>query len=789
MHRRVLGFLIALPILLFFAIWQADIKMDISAFFMAGDSAEERLVASNMQNGELSRRYLASIEQPASEESPVEFMREFRGELTRINGISRVWGDELTEQEILELLSFYLPYRYHLYTLQPETDVPGMFTAAALDARAEGIKQGLLSPEAQWVKRVLGEDPMFLISNWLHRFSGNTRKGHQFASLVIETEAAGLDTEKQQPVRQKIEDAFSRMNLKYGNRYKLEMTGVPLFAMAVQEQMVRDATLVSCISIVVMLLLFTLLFRSIWALVSVSLTLIAAATVATILTSLVFGYIHALTLALGTTLIGICIDYPIHTLVHAAGSGERATNAAKRIWPSLMLGAITTVVGYAALSFTGFPGMQQIALYAGVGILTSLLIARFILPCAIDQHARLMAPAFSFNVWLQITGKRKLKVPVIIMGVAVLLLGLPGMNWQDDLGELSPSLEKMDEKDQRIRSHMQSIEPGRFVLIHADTMEKALQTNEAVLGALQKVKVDGKLEAYYSVYPWLASQSLQQRNIRAFSEQLSSNSMTLWHEAMEKAGMRSSRLADPAIPDIAPLRLQDVAGSPAGRFIAGQHVTTDHESILTIWLGNHDANAVRSALSGMKQAEYVSQKDLINEMNAGYRNKAIEALSYGSILILLLLTLRYRSPATAIRAVAPAMLSTAIVLGCWGISGQPLGMLHLVGMLLAVSICVDYGIFFVENRAENIRLTYQAIVASALTTIAAFSCLGLAENPVLQILAWTIAPGVFLGFFLCPLLLQKTAPGCWQQIELSGFRAQGLSGLVLVHIAAFSLGS
>jgi len=50
-------------------------------------------------------------------------------------------------------------------------------------------------------------------------------------------------------------------------------------------------------------------------------------------------------------------------------------------------------------------------------------------------------------------------------------------------------------------------------------------------------------------------------------------------------------------------------------------------------------------------------------------------------------------------------------------------------------------------------ITYQAIVVSALTTILAFSCLGLAENPALQTLAWTIAPGVFLGFFLCPLLI------------------------------------
>jgi len=162
---------------------------------------------------------------------------------------------------------------------------------------------------------------------------------------------------------------------------------------------------------------------------------------------------------------------------------------------------------------------------------------------------------------------------------------------------------------------------------------------------------------------------------------------------------------------------------------------------------------VKQAMAGIPQAQYVSQKDLMNEMNATYRGKAIEGRAYGAPVILLLLTLRYRSLNHAAQALSPAMVSAAIVLGCWGLSGQPVGMLNLVGMLLAVAICVDYGIFFIENRAHNMGLTYQAIVVSALTTMVAFSCLGLAENPALQTLAWTIAPGVFLGFFLCPLLI------------------------------------
>lgn len=755
MHRRVLGFLLALPFLIVGAIWQADIKTDISAFFLAGDSPQTTLLASNMQTGELSRRYLLSIEYPESEESPVEFLELLRSDLAKIDGIERVWGEGLSEDELDDLISFYLPYRYHLYSLTPQMDVPEVFSEAVLAGRAEAIKQGLLSPESQKMKTILAQDPMFLISNWLKRFPEKRSSEGHYASLVIETAAAGLDTTSQRPVRDKIEESFYRINSEYGKRYHLAMTGVPIFAMAVQEQVAKDVMLVSTISMIAMVLLFILLFRSLIALVSVSLTLVASATIATIATSLVFGQIHALTLALGSTLIGICVDYPIHTMVHAAGGEEGSLESTKRIWPSLMLGAVTTVVGYAALSFTGYPGMQQIALYAGIGILTSLLVSRYILPYAIERHASSMRAGFSFSGWLNVAGSWKLKLPVVVGSLLLFLFSLSGMSWQNDLSRLSPSLEALKANDREVRSHMQSIEPGRFVLIYAESVEQALQANEAVSLVLEQLKVADKLDAYYSVYPWVASKALQQKNVELFSQYLSGENIARWRASVDQVGIRSSSLKAPAIPNVEMLSLERVTASTVGRYLSGQYIVGEGEAILTVWLGRHDAEAVQGALAGIPQAQYVSQKDLMNEMNDAYSRKAIKSLAYGALVILLLLTLRYRSPKIASQALLPAMVSVAIVLGAWGLSGQPLGMLHLVGMLLAVAICVDYGIFFIENRARNMGLTYQAIVASALTTMVAFSCLGLAENPALQTLAWTITPGVFIGFFLCPLLIRS----------------------------------
>jgi len=744
-----------LPLLLATAIWQMHIKTDISAFFMSGGSAETNRIAGNMQTGELSRRYILSIAQPDQARGAPEITEQLRQALSALPGIHRVWGSGMSEKEVDALIAFYLPYRYQLFSLNPEASITPLFSDNALHNRAASIRQALLSPQGQTVKQIIQTDPLFIFSTWLQQLAGNRSADQRYASLIVETVASGLDSAAQQPIKQQIEQTFERINSDYNHRYTLAMTGVPIFAMAVKQQVTQDVTLVSSASSVIMLLLFVLLFRSLRTLLVVSLTLIASASAATLVTSLLFGEIHALTLALGTTLIGICVDYPIHTIVHAAGSNNSPVESTRRIWPSLLLGALTTIIGYAALSFTGYPGMQQIALYAGSGILTALLISRFILPYALPDHSqRPLLPAVDIGRWLQFTNRSRLQWPLILTASLLLALGAGQLNWNNDISRLSPSLNELKQNDQQIRSRIQSIEPGRFILVHAPTMEAALQANEALLLRLEQAKKEGTLDAYFSVFPWLASNALQQRNTQSFSQQFTAAMLAQWHRALGDAGIHAAALPEPVIPEQPPLTINEVLTSPAARYIAGQYITTDQETILTIWLGRHNSAAIERIVETMERARYVSQKDMINEINATYADRTVTTLSIASLLILLLLAWRYRNLKRAVTALAPAILAAAIVLTGWGFSGLPFGMLHLLGMLLAVAICVDYGIFFVENRSGDYALTYRAIVISALTTIAAFACLGLAENPALQALAWTIAPGVLLGFLLCPLLIR-----------------------------------
>ena len=202
--------------------------------------------------------------------------------------------------------------------------------------------------------------------------------------------------------------------------------------------------------------------------------------------------------------------------------------------------------------------------------------------------------------------------------------------------------------------------------------------------------------------------------------------------------------------------MQQALASPAKYLLENQLIITESQTLLMIWIAQHDPAVLRKVFNGIPGVTYFSQRDLLNQMAADYQSRAQLTLQIGLVIILLLLLFRYRNILTTLRTLLPALIAAVFILAGWSLSQQDISFLHLVGFLLAVAICVDYGIFYQENRSGNIALTYQAMAASMLTSVLAFSCLAAATSASLQLLGQVVALGVVLRFLLCPVIIKPS---------------------------------
>lgn len=761
MHRSLpaIVYFISLPLLIALAIVTTQFKTDISAFVIAGDNAEEILLASEIQSGTLSRRYILSIAAGENQKVSSGFINELKKQFNSIPGVVDVWAVNDNKGALEVLYSLYVKQGAHLYSYKPEQELAEIITESALAERAAGLKQALLSPQGRYIKKIALQDPLLLslygFKGLARQFQNQQSQSGQFANLILQTSMSGMNVPAQLAIQQQIRLAFATLATP-PHDYQLEMTGVPMFAVATQTLIEEDIFFISIFSSLALMLLFLLIFRSFRVLFWVFSLLLMVMTIAILVTNLVFGSVHGMTIAIGSTLIGICIDYPIHAIVHAQGLPHaQRLSVIKRIFPSLFMGAVTTLIGYIALGLSGYPGFQQVAVYTGTGILVSLLLTRYIFPRLMTGTAKNIQP-FSFIVfWPAFCLRYRWVLLIIVLILSVSgALQLERLQWMQDLQQLTPELDYLKVTDKKIRARMVSMEPGRFVLISGATVEETLQKAELVYPRLDPLKHAGDLEDYFGLYPWLLSEQQQLANQKLLLSTLGEQQRQFWRNALQAQGLSVSRLGELDYTQAETLQLQQLLQSPIAKLISNQIVVTGQRVLLMIWLSRHQPEAVIKALADIEHVQYFSQRDMLNRMAVDYQRRAEITLLTGLVLIFCLLWLRYKSIVTALSTLSPAFLSALMILSLWAWTGEAISFLHLVGFLLAVAICVDYGIFYQENRSGHLALTYQAMAASMLTSALVFGCLIFAQTSMLQTLAKVVSCGVILGFLLCPILIK-----------------------------------
>ena len=83
----------------------------------------------------------------------------------------------------------------------------------------------------------------------------------------------------------------------------------------------------------------------------------------------VFGSIHGLTLAFGTGLIGLAIDYGLHSAFNVSFRG---------VWRANLCGILTTVAGFGVMLFSEIPLLRQLMFFALVGLVVTYLLFFFL---------------------------------------------------------------------------------------------------------------------------------------------------------------------------------------------------------------------------------------------------------------------------------------------------------------------------------------------------------------------------------------------------------------------------
>ncbi|WP_231409331.1 MMPL family transporter [Ralstonia solanacearum] len=763
---------------------------DLSAFLPRSPSAEQRVLVDQLRDGLVSRLMLVAIE-GGEPQVRAELSRRMAATLRGDARFASVSNGEPVGKAQDQRFVFD-----HRYLLSPAV-TPQRFSADGLH-QALGDSLDLLSSSAGLVaKAMLPRDPTGEVATLVGQLDSSaqppsshgvwvSRDGRR-AVLIAQTAGAGSDTDAQALAMAAVRGAFeaAARALPDATACRLLMTGPGVFAVDARDTIRHDVERLSTLSLVLIVALLFVVYRSPRMLALGLLPVLTGVAAGVASVSLAFGTVHGLTLGFGTTLIGEAVDYSIYLFVQSAQPRARREDAMRDwiadYWPTIRLGVLTSVCGFASMLFSGFPGLVQLGLYSIAGLTTAALVTRFVLPhlhggrVAIRDVSRLgraLARA------ARAAPRLRWPLAVLLIAACATLALHRDRLWNRELAALSPVPAQSQALDASLRADIGAPDVRYLVVISGTSEQAALEGAEKVSAQLQPLVDAGVLGGYDSPARFLPSEAAQRARLASLPP-AAVLAARLRIAVVDQPIQVKPELFAPFLADVEAARRQplltraDLRGTSmalavdallterAGRWSAmlplrapadAQTRAADKPSL--------DAAQVRGAVerAGVPDALFIDMKAEADRLYVNYVREDIRLSLAGVAAIALLLLLALRSVQRTVLALAPLAAAVLVVGAGFALAGVPLTILHLVGMLLIVAVGSNYALFFsrrTDASADAQPVTPQTLVSlliANLATVAGFGLLALSHVPMLETFGLTVGPGAILALLFAAIL-------------------------------------
>ncbi len=767
-----------------FVIARFAIVTDITHFLPSGDDPALSQLSRQIASSELSRTMVLSVEAPGAERAVAAgraLEKALRADQRVSSHLAFLEGGP-PEGVDRALWDLYYPRRLSLLAPDAES-ARERVSDEGLRRAAADLKRRLGLPMSTLISRVAPGDPLLALPGLFDRLEASRGGGvtlhdgrfitedRRHAILFLATREPAFDGAVQAPLLAALDDAMAAVRAELGADLRLERSGVNRFAVKAERSIKADIARVSVLSVVGLVLLFLVLFRSLRLAALASLPIGVGMLSALAVCLLLFGRIHGLTLAFGASLIGVCIDYTVHFYCHHALSPVQTSpeRTLARLWPGLLLGAITTIAGFIGLAWSAFPGLREVAVFATVGIASALAATRWLIPPLVPRaqtatrQARALADALGRGFDALRRHRRALwLLPAAAVTFAALMA--PRVHWDDDMASLNVLDPVLLAEDEAVRARVAPFEQQRFVIAWGPDDEAALEAADRAARVLERAESQGAIGAFRSIATLLPS-AAQQSEVDAAARA----APDLWarlSSAFVAAGFRAEPfepfrdlLAQPAP---APLTYQDLADSPLAPLVRAFRITLDDRVTYLSFLHDlRDPAALAAAFADVPGVLFLDQAQLFRGTTKAVRVRTTEVLLAGLLLILLLVAARYRTPRRTLAATLPALLAATLTVAVLAALGKPLNLVALTSLLMVVSMGVDYGVFMAEAATHHpgeLPATLLSLLVACLSTVFGFGLLALSDHPALETIGLVAGVGVTASFVLAPATLAWLAP-------------------------------
>ena len=461
------------------------------------------------------------------------------------------------------------------------------------------------------------------------------------------------------------------------------------------------------------------------------------------------GSIHILTLIIGTSLVGLVVDFPLHWLSHATLDARwQPWPAVRRVSRPFIISLAVTVTGYLFLLLTPLPILQQTAVFSSAAVISTFLFTRLLLPALFNHWQPRPTPGLmplinGLRRGIRGAGERIRHTPLLaILLLVVAASGLYLSNWQDDIRNWVNTPQSLLNQAIQV-GRLTGIEPtSQYFIVQAADQESLLQTEQRLSARLDTLIAQGQLRNYRAVSQWVNPASEQQA--------LKATLATLSQQPQAWAPLHALGVPDSALQAELKRRqdqpvltieqsLRGTLAEPWRALWLGPDEQGRPSSMITM-NGLQDPSVLPALTQNIPGVSLVDQRSHINTLFAQTRLEAI-VLKLLSYTVGFLILYRVFGTRPALRILLVPLSASLTVMSLSGLIGMPLNLFCIFGLLLVTAIGIDYAVYAYTPTLPAEEKT-AGIFMTSITTMITFGLLYFSSTPAVATFGLSVVLGV-----------------------------------------------
>lgn len=655
-----------------------------------------------------------------------------------------------------------------------------------IDKQLENNKQLLMLPTGSTFSDNIQVDPLHLFTPVLKRLQAfqisdkfNLYDGCIFTDkwhkgLVFMDSPFGMsESEKNGQLAKMIDNAIEKTQKAYPGM-KISAVGAPLIAVTNAQQIKHDGILAVSVSVLLIFALLIFSFRRVGDLLW-------------IIVSITFGWLFALggmavyndeisiiVLGIGSVIIGIAVNYPLHFLDHLKHQSDKR-QALKEMVPPLLIGNITTVGAFLSLAWMNASAMRDLGVFGSLVMIGTILFVLVFLPIFAKSRKHLKESdeklTFGKLASFSLEKKKYLFWPVVVLTI---LLGIFSMqtSFDSNLQHINYMTDQQRQDLGLLSGNMQK--EGQdciYAIAEGKNMEDALVGNEQIQKQLAKLSRAKEISSVSGIGSFVLSTQKQKEALARWQKFNSTTFRTTLLNELKQKGASQGFSADAFQPFEKLLTKQYQVQSasyfaPIEKTIGNSYITKQKDKVSVInfvQVPKQHVDEVKKSLGTSSRHFAFDQGDV--------GRKYVDALSFDfnyvgyacGFIVFFFLWLSFGRLELSLISFLPLAVSWLWILGIMELLGIQFNIVNIILATFIFGQGDDYTIFISEGLiseyayGKKMLASYKNSVAlSALIMFVGMGTLVFARHPAMRSLGEVTIIGMFtvvlMAYYFPPLL-------------------------------------